>query len=346
MLDSRERLGSLDKRGMLSTIEQMPKNLSEGVRLGTRMSLLRFSPSKVVVCGMGGSAIGGDLLCEWVSSISEVPCSVHRSYSVPSHIDKDSLVIVASYSGDTEETLNMFEAAQKKGARIVAIASGGELAHSAEKLGIPCAKIPTGMMPRASLGFMMGAMIGILERTQMVSSGEQVEETVRVLKSVIDSCKPSVKTADNPAKRLAHELMGHVPVVVGYGLSRPVAKRWANQLNENAKSLAFSSEIPELDHNEIVGWMKDGLSRGFAAVILDNEQGNSALSRRVEATKNMLTRVASVHRVKSLGRGPLAQMFSLVLVGDYVSVYLGILRGEDPSANEPIDELKSVLAKK
>jgi glucose/mannose-6-phosphate isomerase len=345
-LDSKERLHSLDKRGMLDTVGQMPKSLSEGVALGKRIGLARFSPSKVIVCGMGGSAIGGDLLCEWVSSISDVPCGVHRSYSVPSHLNEDSLVIVASYSGNTEETLNMFEDAMKKKARIVAVTSGGELARNAERLGIPCAKVPSGMVPRASLGFMLGAMIGILERIEMVSAGEQIEDTVRVLKGVIDSCKPSVKTIENPAKRLAHELMGHVPVVVGYGISRPVAKRWANQLNENAKVLAFSSEIPELNHNEIVGWMKDGLSRGFAAIILDSEQGNMALTRRVEATKNMLTRVASVHRVKSLGRSPLAQLFSLVLVGDYVSAYLGILRGEDPSTNEPIDELKSVLAKK
>jgi glucose/mannose-6-phosphate isomerase len=261
-------------------------------------------------------------------------------------MNKESLVIVASYSGNTEETLAMFDEARKKHAKIIAISSGGQLAQVGGASEMPFARIPTGMMPRASLGYMLGAMIGVVERTGVAKVDRQFEETTRILESVVAECRPGRRTAENPAKRLAHELLGTVPVVVGYALSRPVAKRWANQISENSKSLAFSSEIPELNHNEIVGWMKDRLSKGFSAVILDNEQDNKALVRRVEATKNMLTRVASVHRVKAMGLSPLAQMMSLVLIGDYVSVYLGVLRKEDPSSNEPIDELKAVLSKK
>jgi glucose/mannose-6-phosphate isomerase len=346
MLDSIDRVKSIDRKDMVGSLEHMSRDLVEGIRRGRMTGLPRFVPQNIFVCGMGGSAIGGDLLCEWFSSISEIPCNIMRSYSIPPYLGKDSLVIVASYSGNTEETLSMFEEARKRRAKLVAVTSGGELAQMTGTYDVPLAKLPTGMMPRASLGYMFGAMLGILERTGSVASDKQFEEAARILDSVAASCKPSVQTAENPAKRLAHELFGFVPVVVGYGLSRPVAKRWANQLNENSKSLAFSSEIPELDHNEIVGWMKDRLSKGFAAVILDIDQGNKALVKRVEATKNMLARVAPVHRVKSVGMSPLAQMMSLVLTGDYVSVYLGILRSEDPSSNEPIDELKSILAKK
>jgi len=346
MLDSKETMRSFDRKDMLSSLEQLPKHFSEGLRRGRMTGLARFTPRNVFVCGVGGSAIGGDLLCEWLSSQSDVPCSVLRSYSVPPHLGKESLVIVASYSGNTEETLCMMDEVRKKRAKIVAVSSGGQLAQMSGTHEIPFARLPTGMMPRASLGFMLGAMLGIVERTGVASVDRQFEEAIRVMESVGASCKSSKPTAENPAKRLAHELFGYVPVIIGYGLSRPIAKRWANQINENSKSLAFSSEIPELNHNEIVGWMRDSRSKGFAAVFLDNEQGNKALIKRVEATKKMVARVASMHSVMSIGLSPLAQMMSLVLVGDYVSIYLGVLRKEDPSSNEPIDELKVVLSKK
>ena len=346
MLDSNETLRSVDRKDMISSLEHMPKNFSEGLRRGRMTGLPRFTPRSIFVCGMGGSAIGGDLLCEWLSTQCEIPCGVLRSYSVPPHLGKDSLVIVASYSGNTEETICMLDEVRKKRAKTVVISSGGQLAQMSSTHDIPFAKLPTGMMPRASLGFMLGAMLGIVERTGTVSVDKQFEEAIRVMESVVASCKPSMKTAENPAKKLAHELFGYVPVIVGYGLSRPIAKRWANQINENSKSLAFSSEIPELNHNEIVGWMKDTRSQGFAAVFLDNEQGNKALSKRVDATKKMVSKVAPMHSVMSVGLSPLAQMMSLVLVGDYVSIYLGVLRKEDPSSNEPIDDLKAVLSKK
>ena len=346
MLDSKQTVRSVDKKNMISSLEQMPRHLSEGLRRGRMAGLPRFTPKNIFVCGVGGSAIGGDLLCDWLSTQSEVPCSVLRSYAVPAHLSKDSLVIVASYSGNTEETLAMLEEVRNRRAKTVVIASGGQLAALSQDHDIPLARLPTGMMPRASLGFTLGAMLGIVERSGIARVDKQFEEAVRVMETVVASCGPSKPTADNPAKRLAHELFGYVPVIVGYGLSRPIAKRWANQINENSKSLAFSSEIPELNHNEIVGWMKDTRSRGFSAVFLDNEQGNRALAKRVEATKRMVSEVAPIHSVMSLGLSPLAQMMSLVLTGDFVSVYLGVLRKEDPSSNEPIDELKAVLAKK
>jgi len=346
MLDSTENLKSIDRKDMMSAIEEMPKSFAEGLRRGRMTGLPRFSPKNIFVCGMGGSAIGGDLLCEWMSTQSDVPCGVLRSYSIPPNLGKESLVIVASYSGNTEETIHMLEEVRKKRAKSVAISSGGQLAQLSRNHDIPFAKLPTGMMPRASLGFMFGAMLGIVERVGAASVEKQSEEAVRMMNSVVEACGPAVPTSQNHAKKLAHELYGYVPVVIGYGLSRPVAKRWANQINENSKSLAFSSEIPELNHNEIVGWMKDPRSKGFSAVFLDHEHGNKALSRRVEATKKMVAKVAPLHSVMSMGLSPLAQMMSLSLVGDYMSVYLGILRREDPSSNEPIDELKAVLAKK
>lgn len=346
MLDSKGAVKSLDRKNMFGAIEEMPKQLVEGLRRGKMSGLPRFTPKDVFVCGMGGSAIGGDLLAAWLSLSSDLPCYVSRSYSVPAHMSKDSLVIVASYSGNTDETLSMFEDARRKRAKIVSITTGGQLAEMSQSYDVPFARLPSGLTPRASVGYMFGAMLGVLERSGVVSADKQLEETVRILSKMLSYCRQNVSTGDNPAKVLAHEIHLAVPVVVGYGISSPVAKRWANQLNENGKSLAFASEIPEMDHNEIVGWMQDGRAKGFAAVFLEHGKGNSAIDRRLAATKEMLGRVTPVYTAEAIGLSPMAKMFSLVMLGDFVSAYTGILRDQDPSSNDPIDELKAMLSKK
>lgn len=346
MLDSRESLKALDQRDMFGVIEALPKHLTEGLRRGRMSGLPRFSPREVLICGMGGSAIGGDLLAEWMSGSSDIRCSVCRSYTLPPHFGKDSLVIVASYSGNTEETLSMFEEARKRRAKIVCISSGGQLAEMSEKFGVPFARLPGGLVPRSTVGYMFGAMLGILERSGLAEPDKQLEETVRILGKAVSYCKPSVSTGDNPAKVLAHELQPYVPVIIGYGMTRPVAKRWANQLNENGKLMAFGSELPEMDHNEIVGWMKDARSRGFAAVFLDDVKSSPSVAKRVKATKDMIGKVAPVYSSEAFGLSPMARMFSLVIVGDYVSAYSGIIRNYDPSSTEPIEELKALLSKK
>lgn len=345
-MDSMERVEALDRRQMLNRLGEMPKHFSDGLREGRLSKLPKFVPRNLFVCGMGGSAIGGDLLREWLSITSDFPCTVVRSYSVPASVTKDSLVIVASYSGETEETISMFESARKRGAKIVIATSGGTLARTADAEGLPYVKLPSGLVPRASLGFMLGAMVGIVERAGIMASEREMEETMAVLSRTARENAVSVRTADNPAKKMAHGIIDKVPVVVGYGLSVPVARRWANQFNENSKCLAFSSELPELDHNEIVGWALDPRSMGFVALFLDHRRRDRTMERRLAATKDMISKRAQVITVEALGQSPLAQIMSLVLFGDYVSAYLGILRGFDPSSTEPIDELKSVLSKK
>jgi len=346
MLDQKEVMTSVDKKDMLGAVESLPKQLSDGVRRGRTSGLPRCTPSEIVICGVGGSAIGGDLLREWLASTSQTRCLVCRSYSLPAFVGKDSLVVVASYSGNTEETLSMFEEAMRKRAKIVAISSGGLLSRAAASEGVPLAKIPSGVQPRASLGYMFGAMVGLLERSGIVDPDKQVEETVRILGDVNARCRPSVKTSDNQAKILAHRLFPTIPLVIGHGLSAPVAKRWANQFNENSKILSFAASLPEFDHNEIVGWMVDSRTRGFSSVFLEPGDAKKQMQRRIEATKAMVARVAPASEVHSLGASPMAQMMSLVLIGDYVSTYLGLLRNLDPSSSDPIDELKQTLSKK
>jgi len=345
-LDSKEKVRQHDEKDVLDMIEHMPDHLIEGLRRGRLSGLPRFTPKDVVVCGMGGSAIGGHLLEEWLAFESEIPCSICSSYSLPASVSKDSLVMVASYSGNTEETISMFEEAGRRRAKVISIASGGRLVKMSEAAGVPVAKVPSGMMPRASLGYLFGAMLGILERSGVIEVDKQIQESVKVMSKTTAYCRQSVQTSDNPAKMLAHEILSCVPVVIGYDLSRPVAKRWANQFNENAKVLAHSSDLPEMDHNEIVGWMKDPRARNYAPIFLDHETKDRSMKRRIAATKDMLGRVTHVYSMTALGLSPMAKMFSLISMGDYTSVYLGVLRNEDPSTNEAIDELKSVLSEK
>ncbi len=346
MLDSIKNIRAVDRKGMVPFIGKMPDHLSEGLRRGRRTGLSKFNSKNIVICGMGGSAIGGDLLKAWLIDSCAIPCEVIRSYTVPSYVSKDSLVIVASYSGNTEESLCMLEDAIKRRSKIVTISSGGKLADIASASSIPHARIPTGLPPRAAIGFMFGAMVGVVERVGAAKPDKSVEESLRTLAKVNESCGPAVPTLDNPAKKLAHEMFGRIPVIIGHGVATPVAKRWADQLNENAKCLAFSSKLPEMDHNEIVGYSSDPRAKGFSIVFLDKASGEDRMIDRVEATIDIVRCHAQVHSVESLGSSPMSRILSLVMLGDYVSVYTAILNKVDPSNTEPIERLKSILSKK
>ncbi|MEW5747878.1 MAG: bifunctional phosphoglucose/phosphomannose isomerase [Candidatus Thermoplasmatota archaeon] len=346
MLDDVKRMASVDSRDMLGAVESMSEHLAEGVRRGRKAGPPKCSPDSVVVCGMGGSAIGGDVLRAWLATDVDIRCEVARGYSVPRHVGRQSLVVVSSYSGNTEESLSMLEDARARTSRIVTVSSGGRLAEMAASLSLPHVAVPSGMVPRASFGYMFGALLGVVERAGIASPGKQLDEAARVLAQVNGRCSRGVQTQDNPAKRMAHELHGSVPVVIGHGLSAPVARRWANQMNENAKSAAFASELPEMDHNEVVFWAADPRSQGFSAVFLDHDFSDARMARRLEATREMVCSRSAAHVVRATGRSPLAQIMSLVSVGDYISVYSAVLRGEDPSTTEPIERLKDIISKK
>jgi len=345
MLDSVERIGTLDSRGMLRMVAGMPDHLAVGYESGLSTGLKDGSVEEVVICGLGGSAIGGDLAAAWVSESSSIPVSVVRSYSTPSHVGSGSLVVAVSYSGDTEETLSMAKDASARGAKLVAVSSGGRLSELAEAEGTPLCRVPPGLVPRATVGYMFGTLSGILERVGAAEAGAQLDETRALLSRMSSDCGPGAKTVDNPAKKLAHSIHGTVPVIVGYGLSRPVATRWANQLNENAKMIAFGGELPEMDHNGIVGWVGDPKSQGFSMVFLDHDLRDPRMGRRVGATKDMVGEHLRVYSSEAAGSSAMAKMFSLICMGDYMSIYAAVLRGEDPSTTAPIDRLKEILSR-
>ena len=346
MLDDSKDVGALDTRDLLGVVSHMGSHLTEGFGLGRSVQGLNRDIDGVVVCALGGSAIGGDLARAWLSDTCPVPLSVVRSYSLPAHVGHDTLVVIISYSGDTEETLSMAADAVGKGARTVAVSSGGRLESVASEEGMPHCRVPSGFVPRATVGYVFGALAGILDGAGVADAEAEFKDAVHTLGAVRSACGPDTETSRNPAKRLAHELHGTVPVIVGHDLTVPVARRWADQLNENAKMVAFSDELPEMDHNAIVGWVGDPLSQGFSLVFLEHDACDARMRNRLEATKSMASERSRVYSSTAMGETRMAKMFSLVMTGDYVSLYSAFLRREDPSMTEPIERLKNMLSEK
>jgi glucose/mannose-6-phosphate isomerase len=337
-----------DPSGMLEVALALPTQIREAWGLGARASLpaLPASPAHLVFCGMGGSAIGGDLLGGYLAPVCTLPVAVVRDYDVPAFVGPRSLVIVASYSGTTEETLAAASAAKRAGATLFVITSGGALAEAAGRAGV---LVPGGLAPRAALGYLMIPALAALARWGLIGPcGEEVAQAARSLEDLSAELGPDVPTARNPAKALAEDLVGLVPAV--YAASpqlEAAARRWKCQFNENSKTIATWNMFPELNHNETVGWgAPASIAERFSAVVLLDGTEPARLLRRIQLTCELaLGPAAGVRQVRARGAGRLARLLSLVFWGDLVSIYLAYLRGVDPTPVEIIDKVKEALGR-
>jgi len=346
VLDDPKRSRACDPSGLLGVALSLPRQIREGWALGRSAPLPKLpkAAAHLIVCGMGGSAIGGDLIAGYLAPTCPIPIVVVRGYEVPGFVGPRSLVIAASYSGNTEETLAAVAQAQRAGATVFAITSGGQLARAAKDA---CVVVPGGLAPRAALGYLMLPALAALERWELAGpSALEVEEAASVLEDIAAEWGPEVPAMRNPAKHLAERLAGRVPAV--YAASpglEAAARRWKCQFNENSKTLATWNVFPELNHNETVGWgAPAGLASHFAVVLLLDGTEPPRLARRLRLTSDLaLGPAAGVHEVSARGRGRLARVLSLVLMGDLVSIYLAYLRGVDPMPIEIIDAIKEGL---
>ncbi len=348
LLDDPQRRKALDPQDMAELVLRTPEFLREGWQLGLRLEAPgQTLPQHLLVFGMGGSGIGGDLLRGLLYDRAAFPVTVVKDYTPPSWVGPGCVVFACSYSGNTEETLSGFEAARRAGARCVAVTSGGRLAERAQASRTPCVRIPPGLPPRAALGYLLGPMLGALHRWGWVEGLEdQLEEAAALLRELVRRWGPEVPSAANPPKQLARALVGRVPVVYAASrLSEPAALRWKTQLNENSKVYATWHSFPELNHNETVGWALAGQPEGLLhVVVLRDPEDPPRLVRRVEITREVaLGQAAGYHEVHAEGQSRLARVLSLVLFGDLVSVYLAYLNEVDPTPVAVIDELKRRL---
>ncbi|WP_320670340.1 bifunctional phosphoglucose/phosphomannose isomerase [Patulibacter defluvii] len=299
----------------------------------------------LVVAGMGGSAVGGILARAALADQAGRPILSAKGYELPPWTTDDTTVLCASYSGNTEETLACFEAAGVIGARRVVVTSGGELGRVAREEGVPVIPVAGGLQPRAAVGYMV---VAVLEAAAACGAGPSLRTELDVAADALDELArewgPS-GAEDGEAKALARALHGTVPVITGTGLTTPVAYRWKCQINENAERPAFWGELPEVDHNEIVGWGGAASVGKLSAVLLEDCDAHPRLVRRAELTAELIAaQAAGVHRVRSRGETAVERVLSLVLLGDLVSLYMAVLAGVDPAPVAVIEQLKARLA--
>ncbi len=312
--------------------------------LGTRTGAI----DGVIVCGMGGSAIGGDVVRASIVDRMTVPFEVVRGYELPAWASPYTLVVCVSHSGNTEETLSCVRGALARESRLVAVASGGELAVVARERPVPLVPVPGGgLQPRAALGYLVAALAALLERAGLVDGfGGQVAEASELTRRLAAELAPEVPEPDNVAKRLARRLYGRVALIYGAALAAPAARRWKAQINENANAAAFYAELPELNHNEFSGWTADrAISSSLHVILLEDRLAAAPLRRRTALTHELMSAYAAgVDVVQSRGESPLARLLSLSIVGDLTSLYLALLYGIDPAAIEAITWLKRRMA--
>jgi len=344
----RETIGRFDPTDQLTDVLAIPEHLRDALWKVESAGLEPWdSPGGMIVAGMGGSAVGGRLAQAALGPRLTRPFLVADGYALPSWIGLEHLVLCASYSGGTEETLAAYDDALERGASRLVATTGGALAERARRDRAPVIPLPGGFQPRAAVGY---GLVSALEAAALGGAGPSLRDEVEAAATLAETLAAEWGpdgAEDNEAKRLARALHGTVPVIAGAELTAPVAYRWKCQINENAGLPAFASVLPELDHNEVVGWPgADGLGP-FSAVFLEEPGAHPRNALRSELSAVEAEAGArAVERVGARGETRLERLVSLVLLGDLVSLYMAVLAGTDPVDIAPIDRLKASLAQR
>lgn len=350
------RVAAVDRAGMFAEVAALPQQLRDGYEtarerlagafFGTFPAIPPAEPDGLAVCGMGGSAIGADLALAALPDLA-VPTTVVRGYALPEWVGAETLVVLVSYSGETEEALACAAQARSRGCAPVCVASGGRLAAYAEAEGMPLVLVPGGRQPRAAVGLLSMPLLATLEASGLCHEhASDVAAAAAQLERDNAIFGPECGEEGNPAKTLARRLENRLVVAYGAGPTGPVARRWKGQINENAKAPAFFNELPELDHNELMGWTSlPHLTSSTVALFLHDEFGDERLTRRAQLTAREYEALGvDTEVVAARGASRLARLFSLVQLGDYTSCYLAVLYGVDPTPVDAIEAFKVSLA--
>ena len=337
-----------DPQDMAGYIRDLPKNLRDAWKKGFEFNLPEFPPIKqILVCGMGGSAIGGDLLGSYLSELMPVPVSSWRNYGLPAFAQGENcLVICSSHSGNTEETLDAFETALARGCSIVAVSTGGKLEQKAADSAIAHWRFEHDGQPRTAVAWSFGLLLALVQRLGLIDRQEDaIQNAVDVMLKQQTRLAPEIPLTQNPARRLAGQLMNRNVVVFGSGSLEVVARRWKAQINELAKAWASFEAIPEMNHNTLAGLLyPDALFEKTSAVFLRAGMDHPRNQKRIDLSMQFfLSAGIAVDAVEAQGSDKLAQMFSLLQFGDYVSYYLALAYGVDPTPVEILTRLKNAM---
>jgi glucose/mannose-6-phosphate isomerase len=352
-LDQPDLVSRLDPSRMVSLLKNFTDQVEEAIQIGEAFQpppSLGGVVDKILFVGMGGSAIGGDVIRSLASAESPIAIGVSRHYDLPPFVDSKTLCIFSSYSGNTEETLSAFRQGTERGVKALVITSGGELARLAEQGGIPWIQIPKGFPPRCALGYSVFPILKALAKLKLWKwDTTAVSETLSVLKNLAEKeYEPEIPTQANCAKQLAEAL--HEKFVILYAgaeLLDTAALRFRNQIEENAKAIASHHVVPEMNHNEILGWsFPKGIISKCACVFLKDTRDHARIQLRMKITREHIAKQgAEVFEIESRGKSALARFFSVVYLGDWTSFYLALLYGIDPTPVPVIEYLKKELAK-
>jgi len=349
-------LSGLDRDNMIGLLEDFVEKMKDSLHLGEEFpltpDLLSISPDRfknILVLGMGGSAIGGDLLSHYLADELSIPLLVIRGYEVPKFVGEDSLVFAVSYSGNTEETISALNKSLNAKAKVIALTSGGKFAELSKEKNFPFIKVPIGIQPRAAIPYLFFPMLKVLERMGLIKEiNQEIKEALDILQGLCRAYSSESPLKNNLAKKIALKLYQYLPLVYGSeGLLEAVAMRWKTQINENSKWPCFWNVFSELNHNEIVGYeIENNINRLVKIIYLEDKEGSLRINQRREITQKIIgNKVAEFITCHSSGKGKLARMFSLIYLGDLVSYYLAILNQVDPSPVACIENLKKELAR-
>ncbi len=321
----------VDKSDMLSVLDNFPTQCKHALTLPEGITLPQ-KVTEIIIIGMGGSWIGGDLLKTFAGT-TQLPIFVVRDYRVPNFVDEYSAVFACSYSGNTEETLAAAEDAKAKGANIIALTSGGKLSRMCDKV----ITVPSGLQPRAALGYMFFPMVGVLYNSGLLEvSNDSLNEMMALLRD-----QGPIK---KEAEQIASFMHGRLPIIYASEAFGPVALRWKTQINENAKLPAFSNTFSEMNHNEICAYTHAERDL-FAPILLRNPKDNPRIRKRMDIAKEIMERRTKVYSLDIKGNSLLARLFYAIYVGDYASYFLALKGRTDPTPVEVIEALKKELGK-
>jgi len=347
VIESVERIRAADPGNMLERIKDLPKQVREAWSIARAAQLppAHGDVRNITVAGMGGSAIGGDLAAALLADELKVPMSVHRDYGLPAYVGRDSLVIASSYSGNTEETLSSFKEAQRRGARVLVLTTGGRIAELARAAKYPVITFAYAAQPRAALGYSLGLVLGSLVRLGFVRDlSTDIDAALADLAMLEERVHEGART--NDAKKLAVELYGRIVFAYGAGVLGVMARRVKGQWNENAKNWSAFDVMSELNHNAVVGFPHPDVARdALIVLLLRSDRDNPRHKLRFDVTRELLDRASIAHKtVQFTGSSMLSEVLQLTLFTDYVSFYVALLNGADPTPVKSIDYLKDRLA--
>ncbi|HUR17019.1 MAG TPA: bifunctional phosphoglucose/phosphomannose isomerase [Candidatus Limnocylindrales bacterium] len=348
-LDDAGAVRRRDPGGMLGHAGAFGAQLRAGWEISRSLTLgdLHRSAKSVAVLGMGGSAAAGDLVRGIFSDRLTVPIVAVRDYELPAWVGRETLVVAASHSGSTEETISALGAALERRCPVIAMTTGGPIGDVAARVGLPRLVFPNETPPRASLGYTLMLLAGLLERAGMLTLDDaEIEAAVAAADAVAASCGPEKPTESNLAKQIAWSVLDRLPIIEGSGFLAAVARRWKTQLNENSNSIAVAEELPEAMHNTVVGYdQPDALRDHQYVLFLKGDADHARNAARAALSVELLDAVSIAHQTVVIeGDGRLAQAVTAISLGDYVSCYLGLLYGMDPSATPVLTHVKQRMA--